>query len=71
MEDLDNLFREEEERVLAEQRAEIAVADAAWEDLTQAERDAAIADWEARYPPEDDEGGGEEEEDEEDEEDED
>lgn len=50
MENLNDIFREEEDRLLAEQRAEIATIDAAWQALTQAERDAAIADWEARYP---------------------
>lgn len=68
MEDLNDLFREEEERLLATAREDIAAIDAAWAALTQAERDAAIADWEARYPPEVDEGCGEEDEEDEDEE---
>lgn len=48
MENLDNLFEEEEARLLAEGREEIATMDALWAALSQAERDAIIAEREAR-----------------------
>ena len=47
MKDLDSLFREEEARLLAKAREEIAAIDAAWAALPQAERDAIIAAHEA------------------------
>jgi len=73
MENLNDIFREEEDRLLAEARAEIAAENAAWWALTQAERDAITAAREARYAAlaEASEEDDEEEEDEEDEEDED
>lgn len=43
-----DLFNEEEERLLAEGRAEIAAEDAAWQALPQAERDRIIAEREAK-----------------------
>jgi len=66
MEDLDSLFKEEEARLLAKGREEIAAMDAIWAALPQAERDAIIAAREASLPdlPEADEGYGEDDEDE-------
>lgn len=43
-----DLFNEEEERLLAEGRAEIAAEDAAWQALPQAERDRINAEREAK-----------------------
>ena len=43
-----DLFNEEEERLLAEGRAEIAAEDAAWKALPQAERDRISAERQAR-----------------------
>jgi hypothetical protein len=67
-----DLFNEEEERLLAEGRAEIAAEDAAWQALPQAERDrinaereAKNAEWDALLSdeePEDEEPEDEEEE---------
>lgn len=67
MEDLNDLFREEEERLLATAREDIAAIDAAWAALTQAERDAILAAHEASLPdlPEADEEEEDEDEDEE------
>ncbi len=65
-----DLFKEEEERLLKEGRAEIAAKDAAWQALPQAERDRINAEreakWDALYSalddeqPEDDEDEDEE-----------
>ncbi|CAB5187270.1 hypothetical protein UFOVP166_26 [uncultured Caudovirales phage] len=66
MEDFNDIFREEEARLLAEGRADIAAETAAWNALTQTERDAITAEREARFAAlddaaEDDEGDDEDE----------
>jgi len=67
MEDLNDIFREEEDRLLAEARTAIAAENAAWYALTQEERDAITEARLARFPdlPEADEGDEDEDEDEE------
>jgi hypothetical protein len=49
MTDIWELFREEEERRVAAERKLIAVEDAAWNALPQAERDRIIAEREAKW----------------------
>jgi hypothetical protein len=49
MTDIWELFREEEERRVQEERKLIAVEDAAWNALPQAERDRIIAEREAKW----------------------
>ena len=66
-----DLFNEEEERLLAEGRAEIAAEDAAWQALPQAERDRITAEREAKNAEWDALLSDEEPEDDEDDEDED
>ena len=73
MQDLNDIFAAEEERLLAEGRAAIAAADAAWNALPQAERDRIQAERAARLdalpdePETDDEEYEDEEEDDDDE----
>jgi len=71
MENMTDIFREEEARLLAEGRAAIAAETAAWNALSQAERDAITAEREARFAAlddaaEDDEGDDEDEDEDED-----
>ena len=49
MQDLNDIFAAEEERLLAEGRAAIAAEDAAWNALPQAERDRILAEREAKW----------------------
>ena len=72
MEDLNDLFREEEDRLLATAREEISAIDAIWAALSQAERDVILAANKASLYdlPEDDEEDDEEDEDEDEDEDE-
>lgn len=49
MQDLSDIFREEEERLLAEGRAAQAAEDAAWYALPQAERDRISEERAARF----------------------
>jgi hypothetical protein len=73
MENMTDIFREEETRLLAEGRAAIAAETAAWNALSQAERDAITAEREARFAALDDadEGYDDGDDDEDDDEDED
>ena len=67
MEDLNDLFREEEDRLLATAREEISAIDAIWAALSQAERDVILAANRASLYdlPEDDDEDEDEDEDEE------
>ena len=47
--DIGDIFREEEERLLAETRAAILAETAAWDALSQPERDAILAKREAQF----------------------
>lgn len=47
--DLSNIFKEYEDQALSKARAEIAVEDAAWNALPQAERDRINAERESRF----------------------
>lgn len=49
MQDMNDIFREEEERLLAEGRAAQAAEDAAWYALPQAERDRISEERAARF----------------------
>ena len=49
MQDLNDIFAAEEERLLAEGRAAIAAEDAAWNALPQAERDRILAEREGKW----------------------
>lgn len=71
MQDLNDLFREEEEKALAKTKKEMAEEQAAWDALPQSEKDRITAEYEAKYAdvPEGDDSE-EEDEDSEDEEDE-
>lgn len=56
-ENLGDFFAAEERRRLDEARAEIAAERAKWDAMTDAERAAATAAYEARFPDVDDEEG--------------
>lgn len=62
---LDDIFREEEERLFQQGRAEITQETAAWELLSQSEKDRINAEREARFAnvPEEEEEEPEDEED--------
>lgn len=69
MEDLNDIFREEEERRLAETAAEIAAEQRRWASLSDAERDALRQAYEAKYAHLDDDPETDDEDDEADEDD--
>lgn len=64
MEDINDIFAAEEERLLAEGRAAIAAEDAAWDALPQAERDRIAEErWAALFSALDEEYDEEEDDD--------